>query len=60
MVERWPTWFNTGGDIRQTAMPRGFRNGDGWFDILWQLFEDLEPLATEVDNRLDAFSRCCK
>jgi hypothetical protein len=38
-------WFNTGGDIRYTAMPRGFEHGDGWFDILWRLCEDLEPLV---------------
>ena len=34
LVERWPTWFNTGGDIKYTAMGRGFTNDDGWFDIL--------------------------
>jgi hypothetical protein len=45
LVERWPTWFNTEGDIRRTAMPRGFELGDGWFDILWRLCEDLEPLV---------------
>jgi hypothetical protein len=26
-------------------MPRGFEHGDGWFDILWRLCEDLEPLV---------------
>jgi hypothetical protein len=31
LVERWPTWFNTGGDIRYTAMPRGFAHDDGWW-----------------------------
>jgi hypothetical protein len=34
LVERWPTWFNTGGDIRYTAMPWGYIHDDGWFDIL--------------------------
>jgi hypothetical protein len=29
LVEHWPTWFNTGGDIRHTAMPRGFTHDDG-------------------------------
>lgn len=47
LIERWPTWFNTKGDIRCTAMPRGFQHGDGWFDILWRLCEDLEPLVAE-------------
>jgi hypothetical protein len=50
LVERWPTWFNTGGDIRDTAMPRGFEHDDGWFDILWRLCEDLEPLVAEFEQ----------
>jgi hypothetical protein len=37
------------GDIRQTAMPRGFEHGDGWFDLLWRLCEDLEPLVAEFE-----------
>jgi hypothetical protein len=45
LVERWPTWFNIKGDIRHTAMPWGFTHDDGWFDILWRLCEDLEPLV---------------
>jgi hypothetical protein len=49
MVERWPTWFNIGGDIRDTAMPRGFEHGDGWFDLLWRLCEDLEPLVAKLE-----------
>jgi hypothetical protein len=51
LVERWPTWFNTLGDIRYTAMPRGFEHDDGWFDILWRLCEDLEPLVAEVEKQ---------
>jgi len=50
LVVRWPTWFKTEGDIRDTAMPRGFEHGDGWFDILWRLCEDLEPLVTEMER----------
>jgi hypothetical protein len=50
LVERWPLWFNTGGDIRYTAMPRGFVHGDGWFDILWRLCMDLEPLVAEFEQ----------
>jgi hypothetical protein len=50
LVERYPSWFNTGGDIRHTAMARGFEHGDGWFDILWRLCEDLEPLVTEFER----------
>jgi hypothetical protein len=50
MVERWPTWFNTGGDIKDTAMARGFEHDDGWFGILWRLCEDLEPLVAEFEE----------
>jgi hypothetical protein len=50
LVERWPTWFDTGGDIKHTLMPRGFTHDDGWFDILWRLCEDLEPLVTEMEQ----------
>ena len=50
LVERWPTWFNIKGDIRLTAMPWGFTHGDGWFDIVWRLCEDLEPLVTEMEH----------
>lgn len=50
MVERWPTWFNTEGDVRETAMPWGFTHDDGWFDLLWRLCEDLEPLVAEFER----------
>ena len=50
LVERWPRWFNTRGDIRHTLMPRGFTNDDGWFDILWRLCEDLEPLVAAFEE----------
>ena len=49
LIERWPTWFRIDGDIRETAMTRGFEHGDGWFDIIWKLCEDLEPLVAEVE-----------
>lgn len=51
LVERWPAWFNVKGDIRRTLMPFGFRCGDGWFDLLWRLCEDLEPLVAELEKQ---------
>jgi hypothetical protein len=45
LVERWPTWFNVEGDIRETSMPFGFAHGDGWFDLVWRLCERLEPVV---------------
>jgi hypothetical protein len=50
LVERWPQWFNVNGDIRYTAMARGFEHDDGWFDILWRLCVDLEPLVAESER----------
>jgi hypothetical protein len=50
LVERWPLWFNTKGDPRQTGMTDGFGHDDGWFDILWRLCEDLEPLVAEFER----------
>jgi hypothetical protein len=49
-VERWPRWFNTGGDIRHTLMPRDFPHDDDWFDLLWRLCENLEPLVSELEQ----------
>ena len=31
-------------------MPRGFEHDDGWFDILWRLCEDLEPLVAQFEQ----------
>jgi hypothetical protein len=50
LVERWPTWFNTKGDFRDTAMPRGFCCDNGWFNILGRLFENLEPLVANFER----------
>ena len=46
LVERWPSWFNVNGDPRHTLMPFGFQCGDGWFEILWRLCVDQEPMVT--------------
>ena len=50
LVERWPTWFNTKGDFRYTGMTLGFTHDDGWFDIVWRLCGDLEPLVAELEQ----------
>jgi hypothetical protein len=41
LVGRWPHWFNTEGGVRSTAVSSGFQHGDGWFDILSRLCEEL-------------------
>jgi len=50
LVERWPSWFNVNGDPRHTLMPFGFQCGDGWFEILWRLCVDLEPLVGQFEQ----------
>ena len=50
LVGRWPSWFNVHGDFRQTRMVDGFAHGDGWFDLLWRLCEDLEPLVADYEK----------
>jgi hypothetical protein len=50
LVERWRSWFNVIGDQRETRMADGFAHGDGWFNIVWRLCEDLEPLVAEAEK----------
>ena len=50
LVERWPSWFNLEGVIQKTLMPFGFVHGDGWFDLLWQLCERLEPIVRAAER----------
>jgi hypothetical protein len=52
LVERFPKWFDVKGDVRHTLMSSGFLHGDGWFDIVWRLFEELEPSVVEFDPRV--------
>lgn len=44
--ENFPNLFKEyGGDPRQTCMAWGFAVGDGWFEIIKELAEKLEPLG---------------
>ncbi|MGO9268891.1 MAG: hypothetical protein ACLQOO_01285 [Terriglobia bacterium] len=49
LIQRWPSWFRVHGDFRRTAMTRGFEHDDGWFELVWRLCEDLEPLVTQLN-----------
>ena len=49
-ARRWPKWFGLAGDPMSNPMARGFEHGDGWFNILWRLCVDLEPLAAELER----------
>ena len=50
LVDRFPHWFDRCGDIRETAMSRGFECGDGWFDLIRCLCEKLEPLVAAAEQ----------
>jgi len=32
-------------------MARGFEHGDGWFDIVWRLCTNLEPLVAKLEEQ---------
>jgi hypothetical protein len=59
IVNRWPDWFDVKGDLRRTLMPFGFDCGDGWFDLIWNLCEEIEEILPKLDklqrveNKLD-------
>ncbi len=36
--------------LKRTLMSSGFTHGDGWFDILWRLCGDLEPLVAAFEQ----------
>lgn len=50
LARRWPGWFDLDASPMSSAMARGFECGDGWFDILWRLCVDLEPLVVELEK----------
>jgi hypothetical protein len=50
IVNRWPAWFDMKGDVRRTLMPFGFAHGDGWFNIIWNLCEDIERILPKPDK----------
>jgi hypothetical protein len=55
IFERWPHWFRDAGDLRLSLMSWGFTCGDGWYDIIYQLCERLEPLVAALDDGGAAF-----
>jgi hypothetical protein len=50
LANRWPRWFDMEGDPRETAMYRGFEHGDGWFDLVWRLCEQMEEVVDEGER----------
>jgi len=52
IFKRWPDWFPAAGDVRRshTGERFCFWCGDGWYDIIFQLCERLEPLVANLDD----------
>lgn len=43
--DRWPDWFQgLTQSPMQSCLAFGFECGDGWFDLLWKMCEDIEEL----------------
>ena len=51
-VKRWPDWFDVNGSVQHTLMPFGFECGDGWFQLIWDLCEDIEKILNEVFHEM--------
>lgn len=46
LVEKYPNLYKEyGGDPRETCMHWGFSHGDGWYDLIEELSEKLEPFG---------------
>jgi hypothetical protein len=54
IVARWQDWFDADGDVRRTLMRYGFQCEDGWFNIIFDLCERLEPLVAGLNAKLHA------
>lgn len=51
LVQAFPKLYrNVGGDPRKTCMAWGFECGDGWFQLIWDLSAQLEPLVVGTDR----------
>lgn len=50
-ADRWPKWF---GGLTQSPVESclafGFECGNGWFDLLWKLCEDIDKLLCEPND----------
>ena len=55
LVDNFPNLYQDyGGDMKATCMAWGFECGDGWFELLKDLSEKLEPegvVATQVKEK---------
>lgn len=41
-------------DRDETSMQRGFECGDGWFDLIYKLSQDIEAVAREIGLKPDS------
>jgi hypothetical protein len=50
-IARWPGWFHVQGDVHHTLVSLKFEHEDGWFNIVWRLCTDLEPLVAKLEEQ---------
>ena len=51
LIETFPKLYkDMYGDIRKTCMAFGIECGPGWFDLIWELSEKMEPLLVGDDE----------
>jgi hypothetical protein len=55
ILQRWPAWFRDKDDERLSGMSLGFCCGDGWYDIIYQLCERLEPMVAALGEMASSF-----
>jgi hypothetical protein len=54
LTETFPKLYKSMyGDFRKTCMHFGVSIGNGWFDLIWELSEKLEPLIGDNDIRAE-------
>jgi hypothetical protein len=49
IFDRWPGWFVSKGDISRSLMGFGFQCEDGWFHLIFKLFDEIETLAAALN-----------
>lgn len=55
IFERWPQFFLSKDLPEKSGMGVGFRCGDGWLKIIWDLFLKLESLSAQFKDASPKF-----
>lgn len=55
IFDRWPQFFLNRAHARLSGMDKGFRCADGWFQLIWDLCSQLQPLSAEFEGTQSPF-----